>query len=743
MADARSYYAWHRRGLSASLVGDLPAGTSHASIPVTVTLDAAHTAAVPVDLLGPGDVVGLDPAEVTRTEPADGCPDFDPSTFPYVELRDADLPWRFTPTGPKASTFAGVPRRQLTPWLTLVVVDTDNASLTGGPTTAVLHTDAALLPNPGDSWAWAHVQVVGPTAGPSPDLSDPLRALARIICPVHLQGGRRYLACLVPAYAAGVTAAGMDPPPGADPLGPAWADKGQVGLPCYFSWTFGTTAAGSFETLARHLRPRAVPEAATGPTLLIDAPGWGATAAEGATITVQGALRPLSATADAPADPLFATSLAAAVSSSGVGLQLRPPLYGQDHASGTTTVSIADTGWFTELNTDARRRLAAGLAAWAVAVEQEALCDEAWRQLADARRIDPRLADTTTDLQDAVTSAIGARHAAVTAAGAGSSVAARQLRPGGTLARHGFANVFPSPDDHLESADPIPVTVTPARSTYAPTFQTPMFNLLRATAPDWILPGIGDLPNDSIVMVETNPAFVEAFVVGANHALARELQWRRYPMDRNGTLFRTFWPNAAGQPSADVDDLATWDPASPLGSHVDSSDQLVLVLRGSLLRRFPSTFIYLSGQVPGQGEQVVAPTLSAMLDATTTLIAFPMSETDLSKPSVPGQVWSVIVQESVRHTRFGIDDAPDDGSTATLATWQDLDWANPHLHDKRHIPIDGPLNGQTWPTGPTTTLGTPPNVTWATDSGAVAAALTRAPVRVRIPATLWLTARQA
>jgi hypothetical protein len=104
-------------------------------------------------------------------------------------------------------------------------------------------------------------------------------------------------------------------------------------------------------------------------------------------------------------------------------------------------------------------------------------------------------------------------------------------------------------------------------------------------------------------------------------------------------------------------------------------------------------------------------------------------------------VWSVVLQEAVQHPRFGVDDPPADGTTATLRTWQDLDWAHPHLAGHRHVPVDGPLLGVGRPTGSATPLGTPPLAVWGADSAALAGALTRAPVRVRIPVSLWLTAR--
>lgn len=326
---------------------------------------------------------------------------------------------------------------------------------------------------------------------------------------------------------------------------------------------------------------------------------------------------------------------------------------------------------------------------------------------------------------------------------------ARMLRPGGSLARIGFGSLPSSPGGAtpagaeaagaLRARVPSAASAPQAPSThFCPTFDDDGLQYLQSTSPEWILPGLDDLPEDSVVLMRTNPAFLESFLVGMGHAMARELQWRRYPLDVEGTMFARFWP-AAG-PGPGLPPMATWDPASDLGSHIGGAGNVVLVIRGGLLRRFPTATIYLSGRVGAGPETVVVPTIAAYVGADTTLVGFPMTVDQLLRPATAGQVWSVVLQESVQHVRFGLDDAPADGSTAAMRTWQDLDWAHPHVAGSTHVRVAGPLAGVGRPTGPTTVVGTPPVAHWGADSGALAAALTRAPVRVRIPASLWLTA---
>jgi hypothetical protein len=286
----------------------------------------------------------------------------------------------------------------------------------------------------------------------------------------------------------------------------------------------------------------------------------------------------------------------------------------------------------------------------------------------------------------------------------------------------------------LSAASP---TADQTQTSFCPSFDDDGLQLLQSTAPEWLLPGLDDVPEDSVVLMRTNPAFVESFLVGLNHAMARELQWRRYPLDAEGTMFTRFWPTqAVGQ---GMTPMSAWDDTSDLGSHVPGASNVVLVVRGALLRRFPTATIYLSGRVGAGAETIVRPTIAAYAGTDTTLVGFPMTSDQLLHPTTPGQVWSVVLQESVQHVRFGIDDAPQDGSTATLRTWQDLDWSHPHVAGTTHVRVGGPLVGVGRPTGPTTAAGTPPVAHWAADSSAMAAALTRAPVRVRIPAALWLT----
>ena len=57
----------------------------------------------------------------------------------------------------------------------------------------------------------------------------------------------------------------------------------------------------------------------------------------------------------------------------------------------------------------------------------------------------------------------------------------------------------------------------------------PLSRKLEMLAPDVFLPGVGVLPDDFIMAVKTNPRFVEALMVGANHEMGREMLWQGLP----------------------------------------------------------------------------------------------------------------------------------------------------------------------------------------------------------------------
>ena len=119
-----AFLSWARQGLGMH-TQDAPAGQVRGTVPIGVTIrgkriaggDATETFRKNVDLYGPGDIVGIDPRAIIRTDPRHWITDFEPNYLPFVEFYDEDFPWRYTPAAPSPD------RSGCTPWLTLVVLE--------------------------------------------------------------------------------------------------------------------------------------------------------------------------------------------------------------------------------------------------------------------------------------------------------------------------------------------------------------------------------------------------------------------------------------------------------------------------------------------------------------------------------------------------------------------------------------------------------------------------------------------
>ena len=96
-----------------------------------------------------------------------------------------------------------------------------------------------------------------------------------------------------------------------------------------------------------------------------------------------------------------------------------------------------------------------------------------------------------------------------------------------------------------DPAGPVP----PVR--FAPRFDTPMSRSLVELGQHWLLPGLDGVPANTALGLRTNGEFVEAFLVGLNHELGRELLWREYPTPMTATFFDRFWDAAVapGRPT--------------------------------------------------------------------------------------------------------------------------------------------------------------------------------------------------
>jgi hypothetical protein len=209
----------------------------------------------------------------------------------------------------------------------------------------------------------------------------------------------------------------------------------------------------------------------------------------------------------------------------------------------------------------------------------------------------------------------------------------------------------------------------------APNLPAPAYRYLAAYDRKRFLPGVDLIPPDSVTLLETNPRFVEAFMTGLNHELNRELLWRAYPTDQRGTPFRHFWDRVDHSP--DIDPIHQWNAAGGVATHMlgDPKGQLVLVVRGELLRRYPNTVVYAvrataDDKISDVESDKKTPVLGGFLDPDITFFGFDLRDTDLDQ----GHGWLFVLQQQPTEPRFGFDETPE--TPAMPASWDDATWAD-------------------------------------------------------------------
>ena len=243
-----------------------------------------------------------------------------------------------------------------------------------------------------------------------------------------------------------------------------------------------------------------------------------------------------------------------------------------------------------------------------------------------------------------------------------------------------------------------------------PVIDVPMYQPLTALSAELFVPNLNQVPPDSITLLETNQRFIEAYLVGVNHEMARELLWREYPTDQRGTPFRQFWDPSTARPRPgesrdgarerlrDIPPLHRWTPTSALGEHDhreaggDPEDELVLVIRSELLKRYPTAVIYAhrAEWVPGPtptrrparltaaeeadppAAKVLLPLYEAKVDPEIYFLGFDLTEQDARGGTTPAEDpgWFFVIKERPGEPRFGLDVA----SAEALEVWNDLAW---------------------------------------------------------------------
>ncbi|HEX7746943.1 MAG TPA: hypothetical protein VF462_16995, partial [Micromonosporaceae bacterium] len=256
-----------------------------------------------------------------------------------------------------------------------------------------------------------------------------------------------------------------------------------------------------------------------------------------------------------------------------------------------------------------------------------------------------------------------------------------------------------------------------------PEIDVPMYEPLKDLSSELFLPNVQLVENNSITLLESNQKFIESYLVGLNHEFARELLWREYPTDQRGSYFRQFWdvrgflaapdadPQALRERLRDIPELHTWSVDSGLGSHDhreaqgDKEEELVLVIRGELLKKYPTAVVYAhraawertgDGGIDKSRPRKLWPLTDAeAANPPRALVKSPLYEAKV-EPDIyffgfdltaevarGGQIvdgeedpgWFFILQERPGEPRFGLD-LPQAAPQPTLHTWNDLAWTD-------------------------------------------------------------------
>ncbi|RIY05452.1 hypothetical protein D0T11_20365 [Hymenobacter rubripertinctus] len=290
----------------------------------------------------------------------------------------------------------------------------------------------------------------------------------------------------------------------------------------------------------------------------------------------------------------------------------------------------------------------------------------------------------------------------------------------------------------------------------APVFQDALGEQLRRRHPELLLPGLADFPADTVALMQINRAFIEAYLLGANHALGSELLWRGFPVDLRASYFRQFWdvsdylntlPVAEATPAAlaqreerlrDVAPLLSWN-GRMLGANPGAGPgaQVVMVARAELLQRFPNTVIcaqparLIPGSTTGEMEpdqdatRTRYPVYRLPIGQDLVALAFDLTPAEAlgDDPAQPEGYFFTFL-ERPGEPQFGLDDSGPNDTSAILSSWNNLSWTYLGVAPGSNLTIS--TTGK-----PTVSTG---SVQQVTNSAHLAYALFQQPVMVAIAA---------
>jgi hypothetical protein len=413
-----TFSSWLRKGVGNRITEKDHLGTGASAtkersvVPVTVDVNQ-QPVSKNFALLGPGDIIGINPHAVVRTEPLRWITNFEPNYLAFIEFYDEDFLWRYTP--------ASADGARLRPWLALLVLEetADESEFTRNekrlPLPAVTVKKKEALPPHAEQWAFGHVHINQSYENASEfeefllslhDLHHPNadNVISRLVSPRKLLPNRAYRAFVVPAFETGRMAGLGLSTENVEAQLPSWtAQSASVEFPYYYEWYFRTGENEDFESLVKLLEPRPMDKRVGIRDMDGSAPGFGMTtgtdigqilpASEPQTVVgLEGALKsPTTKPKPEAIDTsrLFFHDLEAILNfpedlkqSSNVEVDpvVSPPIYGENHAL-KHTVDVTAGGWLNQLNRDPRNRVPSGFGTNVVQKHQEDYVARAWQQV--------------------------------------------------------------------------------------------------------------------------------------------------------------------------------------------------------------------------------------------------------------------------------------------------------------------------------------------------------------------------
>lgn len=305
-----------------------------------------------------------------------------------------------------------------------------------------------------------------------------------------------------------------------------------------------------------------------------------------------------------------------------------------------------------------------------------------------------------------------------------------------------------------------------------PDIEDPMYKKLTDISDEAFLPNLKFIDNNTISLLKTNSKFIESYMVGLNHEMGRELLWREYPTDQRGSYFRQFWdvsgiispstPDGTLTPAEkakfkDITPLHTWTENDLLGKHnnrvseTPDDEQLVLTIRGDLLKKYPNTLVFAQKAIAApEGDEdsddgkkierelseadfrtkVKFPLYRAEVAPDIKFFGFDLTENratgSVPAPDTDNLGWFFVIMQAPGSPVFGMDITFNQGDDGL--SWDDLSWEN----------FDAEIKFITKTVTPTINPIPPETIEWATDSASMAYILFQKPNMVAVHASKML-----